>query len=111
MDKEYKLDDQAIAPFMDYLKSVTEAIGYVSYDISKKGINTGYITKDLKKHLERLESSLSEEKPYLNGKYNPNYGDDRVCKCGHVYDRHFDPYEEMEPVGCKYCGCSKFEEG
>jgi hypothetical protein len=43
-------------------------------------------------------------------KYNPKYGDDRVCKCGHKYYRHFDSYEDMEPVGCKYCQCLDFEE-
>ena len=42
--------------------------------------------------------------------YNENYGDDRVCKCGHTYYRHFDSYEDMEDAGCKYCGCHNFEE-
>ena len=43
-------------------------------------------------------------------KYNPKYGDDRVCICGHLYYRHFDSYENMEPCGCKYCNCSEFVE-
>lgn len=43
-------------------------------------------------------------------KYNPKYGDGRICKCGHSYYRHFDTYEDMAAVGCKYCGCSYFEE-
>lgn len=42
--------------------------------------------------------------------YDPEFGDDRECKCGHTYYRHFDSYEDMEPVGCKYCGCSCFED-
>lgn len=42
--------------------------------------------------------------------YDPNFGDDKECKCGHVYYRHFDTYENMKPVGCKYCGCYTFEE-
>lgn len=42
--------------------------------------------------------------------YNPNYGDNRVCRCGHTYYRHFDSYEDMRPVGCKYCDCQEFEE-
>lgn len=42
--------------------------------------------------------------------YNPGYGDDRVCECGHVYYRHFDSYEEMEACGCKYCQCFTFKE-
>lgn len=57
------------------------------------------------------------EKPYLKVrkvikilKYNPKYGDDKICKrCGHFYYRHFDTYEDMDPVGCKYCECHKFK--
>lgn len=41
--------------------------------------------------------------------YNPDYGDDRLCECGHPYYRHFDSYEGMAPVGCKYCGCDEFK--
>jgi hypothetical protein len=36
--------------------------------------------------------------------YDPKFGDNRLCLCGHPYYRHFDTYEEMAPVGCKYCG-------
>lgn len=43
--------------------------------------------------------------PILNAPmgYDPKFGDDRLCLCGHSYYRHFDTYEEMMPVGCKYC--------
>lgn len=58
-----------------------------------------------------------EEPPYLKKEiittvysYNPNYGDNRICECGHTYIRHFDSYENMEPCGCKYCGCYTFKE-
>ncbi len=50
-------------------------------------------------------------KKIVEKKYNPEYGDDRVCKCGHPYDRHFDGYDDMFPCGCKYCECFTFEEG
>lgn len=55
------------------------------------------------------------ESPYLikiieQRTYNPRYGDDRICVCGHPYYRHFDSYEDNEPVGCKYCGCYTFKE-
>jgi hypothetical protein len=57
------------------------------------------------------------EKPYIEEKvittlrkYNPDYGDDRICMCGHPYYRHFDSYEDMYPRGCKYCGCFTFKE-
>jgi hypothetical protein len=61
---------------------------------------------------ERIDTSG----PYLcsyvitiENKYNPNYDNDKLCKCGHSYYRHFDSYEDMDPVGCKYCGCQNFE--
>lgn len=41
--------------------------------------------------------------------YNPEFGDDRVCQCGHPYYRHFDPYSEQDAVGCKYCDCYTFK--
>lgn len=60
---------------------------------------------------------MNNEKPYLTEiitqeikKYNPNYGDDRLCECGHTYYRHFDTWENMENVGCKYCLCYDFQE-
>ena len=40
--------------------------------------------------------------------YNQNYGDDRLCQCGHEYYRHFDTYEDMKACGCKYCDCWEF---
>ena len=40
--------------------------------------------------------------------YNPNFGDDRICVCGHSYIRHFDTYEDYYPAGCKYCTCGGF---
>ena len=55
------------------------------------------------------------ETPYLMAtrleierRYNPLYGDDRICECNHPYYRHFDSYEDNEAVGCKYCGCYIF---
>ena len=41
--------------------------------------------------------------------YDPQFGDDLVCKCSHTYYRHFDTYEKMAPVGCKYCDCGRFK--
>ena len=61
--------------------------------------------------------SMSDEPPYLRKEtvvvemtYNPKYGDDRLCTCGHKYYRHFDTYEDMSPCGCKYCDCYTFKE-
>lgn len=49
--------------------------------------------------------------PYIRGRYNSEYGDGRKCKCGHPYAVHFDSWDDMEPVGCKYCGCIRYEVG
>jgi hypothetical protein len=43
-------------------------------------------------------------------KYDRNFGDNKRCECGHPYYRHFDTYEDMAPIGCKYCQCSRFKE-
>lgn len=58
---------------------------------------------------------MSTESPYLKKRvsrtlyfYNPAYGDQRICSCSHTYVRHFDPYEDYEAVGCKYCECMHF---
>lgn len=40
--------------------------------------------------------------------YDPLYGDNKLCICGHAYDRHFDSHDNMFPLGCKYCNCDKF---
>jgi hypothetical protein len=56
------------------------------------------------------EPYIIEQRTITIRNYNPDYGDNRVCKCGHSYYRHFDTYDYMEDVGCKYCDCSTFEE-
>lgn len=62
---------------------------------------------------------MKTEQPYIittetvivtHRAFNPAYGSDRICKCGHTYERHFDPYEDYEAVGCKYCRCGDFVE-
>lgn len=66
--------------------------------------------EDIKTSIEPAYISETEVITRTIYKYNPKYGDDRICKCGHSYYRHFDSYENMEPVGCKYCECMGFEE-
>lgn len=46
---------------------------------------------------------------HINKEYNPHFGDDKECECGHSYYRHFDSYEGMDACGCKYCGCQHFQ--
>lgn len=40
--------------------------------------------------------------------YNSQYPENNRCLCGHAYYRHFDPYENWDAVGCKYCACKHF---
>jgi len=35
--------------------------------------------------------------------YDPTFGDNKMCLCGHPYYRHFDSYDDHAPIGCKYC--------
>jgi len=56
------------------------------------------------------------EQPYIetrrviiDRKYNPKYGDNKICECGHSYYKHFDSYENMYACGCKYCLCYTFK--
>jgi len=78
---------------------------HIQYDNNTFGYN-------MEQSLKLISNSLT---PYLEitrieYKYNPKYGDDRICKCGHPYYRHFDSYEDNYPIGCKYCDCCTFEE-
>lgn len=63
--------------------------------------------------MKKQEPYIIEEKTVIQReyKYNPEYGDDKICQCGHTYYRHFDTYEDMYACGCKYCRCYTFTEG
>lgn len=39
--------------------------------------------------------------------YDPELAD-VPCRCGHAHYRHFDSYDDMRPVGCKYCECQEW---
>jgi len=48
------------------------------------------------------------EKPYIIKekvikirKYNPDYGNDRICQCGRPYCRHFDTYDNIQSSGAR----------
>jgi len=55
-------------------------------------------------------SCLRPDKAWGPNAYDPKFGDDKICECGHPYYRHFDSYEQMRAVGCKYCDCHVFKE-
>jgi len=84
------------------------------FDFRRKSVEISL--EIFKQWVDRLEESSVKEdmkeivNNYETSMYDPNFGNDRICKCGHTYDRHFDPYENWAPVGCKYCECWSFEE-
>lgn len=53
---------------------------------------------------------IEETVTTIERRYNPKYGNDRICQCGHTYYRHFDSWAQMDNVGCKYCHCHNFIE-
>lgn len=74
-----------------------------------------FLFGDEDSNVENKLIDAKEEFPYIKTKfskysYNPEFGDDRICECGHQYHRHFDSYNQMDPVGCKYCECYIFKE-
>lgn len=40
---------------------------------------------------------------YLDKYYYVPELENKMCVCGHPYYRHFDTYDDMRYVGCKYC--------
>ena len=67
------------------------------------------VTASCKTVVQNFEKDLLKYyKPMYVLQYDRNYGDDKLCKCGHPYYRHFDTYDDMYPCGCKYCECEEF---
>jgi hypothetical protein len=66
------------------------------------------IDKIVKSYTSNSPYIVIEKTVYIH-KWNPNYDQDAICECGHTYYRHFDPYEQMDAVGCKYCQCNTFK--
>ena len=61
------------------------------------------------KHLQTVEPPYLEEIIVtVVRKWNPKHDQNTLCCCGHPYERHFDSYEGMDPIGCKYCECQSF---
>ena len=66
---------------------------------------------DVSADLARLTALFTDSR----GGWDKDHDQDAKCAnpgCGHSYERHFDTYADMEPVGCKYCGpvCPRFVE-
>lgn len=86
-----------------------------------KNVYSSQYAEEVKENIRYIKTTqwinVTAEEPYIFRQkikhikeYNPNYGDDRICVCGHPYYRHFDWYDNMFPCGCKYCECFEFEE-
>lgn len=67
----------------------------------------GYYCETCKKRLSECQC-LPPAFRWGPNVYDPNFGDERECRCGHPYYRHFDGYENNAAVGCKYCSCRVF---
>lgn len=100
---------EKIEEFINYIKTL-------SFEEQKKFLNV-FCEEINNLSLTNSNTEQISEMPYiedinlklkLKSKYNPKFGDDKECACGHAYYRHFDSYENMASVGCKYCSCGTF---
>ena len=93
MKKHYSV---SIEPEYQYdMPTYASSVQEVSSTVIKEGKDAPYIETEV------IVKAIFRE-------YNPEYGDEKLCKCRHSYYRHFDSYEGMAPVGCKYCQCDEF---
>lgn len=59
---------------------------------------------DLKSLLALFDEALGYNEDFTyTPAYDGNVGEGTLCECGHPYYRHFDTYDSMAPIGCKYC--------
>lgn len=64
--------------------------------------------QNLQDRIRALENPPAIKDP--SSTYDKKMGNDRICQCGHSYFQHFDSFENMRHIGCKYCGCYDFKE-
>jgi len=112
----YSADSDAKCPYVNERELWTEAAKFEDWHIGHQAkLDEEYKNKQASLYIEQQGMTGSElnNQPYLvsrtvvyKSEYNPKFGDDRLCECGHPYYRHFDWMEEDLAVGCKYCGCS-----
>lgn len=66
------------------------------------------LTQDPERFRRAFVAAREEWDESNPGRYDPQFGDDKVCQCAHPYYRHFDTYDNMRAIGCKYCQCYEF---
>ena len=111
----------------DKLRHIKTGKEVIFVESSQIGFGNGFIKVETEEDIDHVHltdyekvienKDLSQNEPYLrtvkireNMEYNPDYGDKRICICGDPYHRHFDSYEDMAAIGCKYCPCVHFVE-
>lgn len=81
---------------------------YVGIFYLDRNIEYHEIRDEFMRLIEQEEIVTHTSEPFvpadnLADQYDPNYGDNNECLCGHPYYRHFDTYDDMAAIGCKYC--------
>ncbi|AXG66232.1 hypothetical protein SEA_ANNADREAMY_137 [Streptomyces phage Annadreamy] len=74
-----------------------------------KRILENHVSSDVKE-LRRIGDAIHAIEYSVDRLWDEKHDQDAECTCGHVYHRHFDSYEDMYPIGCKYCECDTFEQ-
>lgn len=73
-----------------------------------KRVMENYQSSDVRE-LRKIGDIVSQLENEINRQWNPERDQKAKCKCSHIYERHFDSWEDMRPVGCKYCECGEFK--
>jgi hypothetical protein len=74
-----------------------------------KHILNNYASSDVRE-LSKLGEVIYELEQGIARVWDENHDQDAMCTCNHIYHRHFDGYDDMRAVGCKYCECWVFNE-
>lgn len=81
-----------------------QALKFPGFKLACRNIATTLRGEDL------FDEFMSLMVDLFDPQYDFAFGDDKLCECGHAYYRHFDSYDDMAAVGCKYCTCFCFKE-
>lgn len=112
--KENKMNPLAvIKDAIQNLEAMCEEFRKLDLPYGSKAYSDANAFINSHKHL--VENNKNPPEPYFteyrfteNRRWNSEYDQDAICECGHPYYRHFDTYEDMSDVGCKYCECHTF---